>query len=62
MSDSFQSRAQCVQQAINNLLYLIETSTNEEMRNDFRLSLEGCLRQQDRIRLERESTIAKGAG
>jgi hypothetical protein len=41
MSDTFQTRAQCVQQAINNLLYLIETSTSEEMRNDFRLSVEG---------------------
>jgi hypothetical protein len=62
VSDSFNSRARCVQDAIVNLQYLIENSTNEEMREDFRTALEGCLRQQDRIRAERDSSLAKSAG
>jgi hypothetical protein len=62
MSDALKSRAQCVQDAIKNLEYLIEHSTSEEMTKDFRAALAGCLRQQARITAERESSFAKGAG
>jgi hypothetical protein len=62
MSDSSSSRARCLQDAINNLQYLIEHSSSEEMRVDFMEALAGCVRHQERIKSERESAFSQGAG